>query len=221
MAAQREEDFRPSSGRFVGLAGLAAALGLVVVSLLDPSLGLPAWAYAAAVLAGVLVWAALLRPRVWVGDGFLVLRTMFETVELPLASVDSVVVRQVLVVVADGRRYTSPALGRARRALVRSDAGRAPRGGGGGVGAAFGLGGLGGRLDAGAEQPRALGVDYAAYVESRLVERTTRGRTEAATRPTSPEAHAVAAGVRRHPAWPEIVLVALSLVVTLGLGLLG
>ena len=196
MPGQRDEDFHPTSGRPLGLLGLAVVLVAVAGTVLDPTLRMPAWGWPAAVLAAVLLWAAMLRPRVWVGDGSLVLRTMFETVHVPLAAVETVTVRQVLVVTAGGRRWTCPALGRPRRALVRAD-----RGGGGhgsGIGSVFGLGGSyrGGSAE---PAPRAMGVDYPAYVESRLLELTSRGRLEARVRPGSAEQAALARGVRREP----------------------
>jgi hypothetical protein len=218
VAHQREEDFRPSGGRVLGVLGLAG-LGVVAgVSVVDPAVGLPAWAYSSMVLVAVLVWAALLRPRVWVGGGDLVLRTMFETVHLPLAAVETLAVRQLLVVGVGGRRYTCAALGRSRRTLVRSGA---PGGGGAlGVGSLLGFGGRNDAVLADHPPPRALGVDYTDFVESRLLELTTRARLEARVRRGSPEQRELATGVRRRPAWPEIGGLSASAALTVALALL-
>ncbi len=218
----RDEDFRPTSGRVVGSLGLAVLVGLGGADLLRGPLGgvvaLPGWAWPLLVLLATLVWAAVLRPRVWVGQGDLVLRTMLETVRVPLAAVESLAVRQVLVVAAGGRRYACPALGQTRRTLVRAQrpgsAGGA--GGGGGIGALFGVRSWGSGDPAPDDQvaarahERALGVDYPRYVESRLVDLTQRARLEARVRPGSAEQADLAAGVRRQPAWPEIALLAVS-----------
>ena len=209
----REEDFRPTSGPLAGVVGIAALGGLVALDLLDQGVSLAPWGWALVVFLGVLMWAAVLRPRVWVGQGDLVLRTMLETVRLPLAAVESMVVRQVLVVTAGGRRYVCPALGHSRRRLVRGDR---PQPGRGGVGAFFGIGSWGdgapaeGDAEARLGHERALGVDYPRYVEQRLVQLTDRARLEAGVRPGSRAQRELARGVRRRPAWAEIVPLVLS-----------
>jgi hypothetical protein len=221
--AAREEDFRPSTGPLVGLVALAVLAGVVVLDLLGQGPELAPWGYALVVLLGVLVWASVLRPRVWVGQGDLVLRTMLETVRIPLAAVETVVLRQVLVVTAGGRRYVCPALGRSRKALVRGP-GRA--GGGGGIGAFVGVRSWGDGAPAEGDEvarrshERALGVDYPRYVEGRLLELTDRARLEARVRPGSDAQRELAAGVRREPAWPEIAALALSAVALVVLVLL-
>lgn len=214
--AAREEDFRPTNGPVVGLLALAVLAGVVVLDVLGQGVDLAPWGYALLVLLGVLVWAAVLRPRVWVGQGDLVLRTMLETVRLPLAAVETIAVRQVLVVTAGGRRYVCPALGRSRRALVRGSGSGGGRGGGGGVGAFVGVRSWGdgapveGDEVARRSHERALGVDYPHYVEGRLLELTDRARLEARVRPGSDAQRELAAGVRREPAWPEIAALVLS-----------
>ena len=64
-----------------------------------------------AAFAAIVSYAALLRPAVRVDAGALVLRNMIDTNVIPLALIDEVVVRQVLVVRADEKRYVSPAIG--------------------------------------------------------------------------------------------------------------
>ncbi len=221
--AAREEDFRPTTGPLAGLLALAVLLGVLVADLLGQGVALAPWGYALVVLLGVLVWAAVLRPRVWVGQGDLVLRTMLETVRLPLAAVESLAVRQVLVVTAGGRRYVCPALGRSRRALARGPgrgggAGGSARGGVGGLAAFVGVRTWGDGSPAEGDEvarrshERALGVDYPRYVEGRLLELSDRARREAGVRPGSDAQAELAAGVRREPAWPEIAALTLSAV---------
>ena len=88
---------------------LAAAV--TVYAVVDDEDGLGA-AYAwGAAFAGILSYAALLRPAVRVDSGTLVLRNMLDTNVVPLAAIDDVAVRQVLAVRANEKRYVSPAIG--------------------------------------------------------------------------------------------------------------
>ena len=92
------------------LAVLLAA-ALTVYALVDGEDGFGA-AYAwGAAFAGILSYAALLRPAVRVESGALVLRNMLDTNVVPLAAIDEVAVRQVLAVRANEKRYVSPAIG--------------------------------------------------------------------------------------------------------------
>ncbi len=106
--------FHPTSGRGTGILAVVGTLAVVVTTLAHPS-GTPAWVAPASALLGVLAWASLLWPRLSVDADDLVLRNMLETVRVPLAAIEGVVVRQFLVVWAGGNRYVSPAVGRSRR----------------------------------------------------------------------------------------------------------
>ena len=64
-----------------------------------------------AAFAGIVSYAALLRPRVRVDSDALVLRNMIDTNVVPLAAIDEVAVRQVLAIRVDEKRYVSPAIG--------------------------------------------------------------------------------------------------------------
>ncbi len=209
--SDREEDFRPTNGSAIAWLGETLIVGFVAVSLFQEGVDPPAWVVAAVVTLGILLWAALLRPRVWIAPGDeLVLRTMFETVTIPLAAIESIVVRQVLVVTAGGRRFTCAALGHTRRRLVRGSGGRG--GGGGGGGGLFGS--RGGYTGEAEQKPRALGVDYPDFVESRLTERHSRAMLEHRVRRGSEEQQDLARRVRRQVSWPVIAVVAAALVVT-------
>ena len=94
----------------VVLAGVVAATGLVYLG--D---GFPLWLVATAALAGVLAWAAMLRPALWVRDERLVMRNMLETIQIRLVAVEELAVRQVLAVRALGRIGTPAALDAVRR----------------------------------------------------------------------------------------------------------
>jgi hypothetical protein len=165
--AQPVQRFKPSNGTVVGSLGLAAialAVGLVAVSTPDleglrVGLGLA--------LAGVVVWAALLRPRVTAYRDVLVLHHMLSDTHVPLAAVDEVVVRHALNVWVGDQRHVCAGIGRSTRSML-SERGR-------GDVAFFGLG----RVDRLAPKPF-LGADsdYATFVETRISELARAARRE-------------------------------------------
>ncbi len=119
------ERFHATNGRFSGYLGLACA-GVVLV------LAIVAWGgehapvvAVAALLGALLVWVALLRPALWASRDHLVMRNMLHTDHVPLASITTVVVGQVLAVVAADKRYTSPVVGYTARQTLRNRAGAA------------------------------------------------------------------------------------------------
>jgi hypothetical protein len=197
------EHFAPTGGRIVGVLGLVMAAGLVGLWALDRD-GVPAPVAAAALVGGVLVWASLLRPRVSVSRDTLFLRNMLETVHVPLAAIDELVVRQILVARVGDKKFVSPAVGRKLRKVMR-----APR-----PGQIF-LPDVPDKMEdalgpaASADRPPTT-VDYVDHVEGRLRELIAEARAPHGIRPYSDEAEALARDVRRQPAWPEIVALALS-----------
>jgi len=184
------ERFRPTSGRFTGAVLVVAGLAVGALSLIEPSTVIPEVG-AGGLVAAVLGWTAMLRPRVSVVEDDLELRNMLETVNIPLAAVEEMAVRQVLAVQAGEKRFTSPALGRKRKSLVRGQTvDEAPSGGS-------------------AHVPGT----YPEFVEERIRKRVAEARARVGVRPGSAEQLALAVGVRRAPAWPEIVALAASAVV--------
>jgi len=105
------ESFPPTSGRVMGVAAVGLCALVLVYALFDGDDGFEAPVAWAAAFAGVLSYAALLRPAVRVESGALVLRNMLDTNEIPLAAIQEVAVRQVLAVRTDDKRYVSPAIG--------------------------------------------------------------------------------------------------------------
>ena len=185
------ERFHPTSGRVTGwmtvvLAAVVAATGVVY---LDD--GFPLWIVAAAVLVGVLAWAAMLRPALWVRDGRLEMRNMLETIQIRLVAVETLAVRQVLAVRAADRRWVSTAVGRSLRKAVTS--GRRPPA-------------------TGADGRPATAVKYVDFVEERLHLLVDEARTAAGITPGSPEQLALPDAVRRERAWVPIVLIAVAVV---------
>ncbi len=185
------ERFRPTNGRGVGILALVAAVGTLVLGIVDD---FPAPVVAGAFLVGVLAWAALLKPRVRVADRRLVLVNMLETVSIPLAAVEEVVVRQVLAVRVGDKRYVSPAIGHTLRATLAST--RPPK-----------------------RDPRRGDVlatpqapSYPDLVENRIDQLVMEERKRLDVRRGSPEVAALGAEVRRTPAWVEIGLLVVGVV---------
>lgn len=188
------EHFHATSGRVTGwmtvvLAAVVAATG---VAYLDD--GFPLWLVATAVLVGVLAWAAMLRPAVWVRDGRLEMRNMLETIRIRLVAVEELAVRQVLAVRAADRRWVSTAVGRSLRKTVTS--GRRPP-------------------PTGPDGRPATAVKYVDFVEERLHLLVDEARTAAGITPGSPEQRALPDAVRRERAWLPIVLIAVAVVALL------
>ena len=185
------ERFHPTNGRAAGALALVAAVGTLVLGIVDD---FPAPVVAGAFLVGVLAWAALLKPRVRVADRRLVLVNMLETVSIPLAAVEEVVVRQVLAVRVGEKRYVSPAIGHSLRATLAST--RPPK-----------------------RDPRRGDVlatpkppSYPDVVENRIDQLVTDERKRLGLRRGSPEVAALGAEVRRTPAWVEIGLLVVGVV---------
>ena len=191
LAVKREpvEEFRPTSGRIQGVIAVVAAAVLVVIGFRDLDRGFPAPIIAAALLLGVLAWAAMLRPRLWATADDLVMRNMLHTVSIPLAAIQTVVVRQVLAIGVGEGRYVSPAIGQSARQTARAERG-------------------------GRKSPT---ESYQVFVEERIVQLAENARLQLGVEKHSDEQVALAVGVRRSWAWPEIVALAvcvLALVLT-------
>src|SRR5690349_17232228 len=92
------ERFPPTSGRVMGVVAVGLCAVVLAYAVLDGDQGFEAPVAWAAAFAGVLSYAALLRPAVRVESGALVLRNMLDTNEIPLAAIQEVAVRQVLAV---------------------------------------------------------------------------------------------------------------------------
>jgi hypothetical protein len=189
---QEVERFRPTSGRFTGIVLLVSSSAVVVLALVRPDHVLPEVGVGA-VFTAILAWTVALRPRVSLVGDSLELRGPVDTVAIPLAAVEQVAVRQLLVVRAGDKRYTSTALSRPRRQLLKAKAG-------------------GERVAGPDTDPLATVAtpSYPVFVEDRIRQRMDDARAAAGIRRGSPEQEALAAGVQRRPAWPEIVGLAAS-----------
>ncbi|WP_210650367.1 hypothetical protein [Nocardioides sp. SYSU D00065] len=191
MAGRQDEvveRFHATSGRLTGWLALLLAAAVLVAGLAYLDEGFPPWVAAAALLAGVAAWAAMLRPALWVTEEHLVMRNLAETVHIRLAAIEEMAVRQVLAVRAGDRRWVSTVIGRSwRKAIVARPA-------------------------SGPTTP-AEGMSYADFAENRLHELVDTARRAAGVRPGSSEQLALPDAVRREPAWLPIVLLAVAALV--------
>lgn len=198
-ATEDIEHFAPTGGRITGVLGVLLAVAVLVTGVVQPG-EVIAPVMVGAALGGLISWAALLRPRVSASAETLHLRNMLETIEIPLAAVDELVVRQVLAVRVGEKKFVCPGLGRRLRKMVKGAAASPTP--------LF-------LPDVPASMPDALGpsgrtskrttsVDYVDHVESRLHDLVREARTRHGVTRYSDEALALAATVRRRPAWPEI-----------------
>jgi hypothetical protein len=114
------ERFKPTSGMFVGYAGLAIAAVVVVSVVFSEWSVLGLQMALGAVFFGVLVWASQLRPRATVYPRHVVLRNTVRDAHVPLADIDDVEVRQFLTVHTADERYVCIGIGSSRRQEMRS-----------------------------------------------------------------------------------------------------
>lgn len=194
------ERFRPTSGRVTGILGLVTAGVVLVLALVGWDGGTTVGVVIVAVLGAVVVWAAMLRPALWVTERDLVMRGMFHTDRVPLAAIDRVRVTQVLTVAVGDRALVSPVVGYSLRRLTKSRF--QPRD----------------RIDptgtSSGAPPEAR--EHQAFVEARIAHLAATARERAGIRPGSPEQQALAADVRRSWAWPEIAACAALAVAFVG-----
>ncbi|CAM3617184.1 hypothetical protein [Nocardioides zeicaulis] len=190
------ERFHATSGRVTGWMAMVLAAVVVVAGVAYADDGFPLWVAAAALLVGVLAWAAMLRPALWVTTEHLVMRNLAETVHVRLAAVEEMAVRQVLVVRAADRRWVSTVVGRTWRKALTS---RHRPGG----------------LATDAALAPTEGMHYADFVEDRLHDLVDKARSREGVRPGSREHLALPDAVRREPAMVPIVLVVGSVLLLL------
>jgi hypothetical protein len=121
-AGEGQTWFGATNGRVTGVIGVIAGAVVVLIGIFQPS--------AIAVVIGLMIalgtWMVLLRPRVGMRGDELLLRGIVSTLVVPLASLGTVTVRQVLAVWVGERRYVSPAVGHTFREINRQrrDAGQ-------------------------------------------------------------------------------------------------
>ncbi len=183
------ERFHATSGHVTGWMTVVVATAVVVAGVAYLGDGFPAWVIGAALLVGVLAWAAMLRPALWTTEEHLVMRNLGETVHIRLAAVEEMALRQVLVVRAGDRRWVSTVVGRTWRKAITA------------------------RGSAGPGTAPHANMSYADFVENRLHELVGLARSAAGVRPGSTEQLALPDAVRREPAWLPLALIGASALV--------
>lgn len=163
-------------------------LGLLVVLgllMLATIESFPLWVIGLLTVIGVLTWAAMLRPGVRIAADELVLRNMLVTDAVPLAAIEEVAVGRVLAVRAGDRRFVSPAIGRSLRQTVRP------------------------------QRSDQIGPSYPDFVEERIRIAAADHRARLGIKGHSDEQQTLARQVRREPAWPELTVLAVAVMILL------
>jgi hypothetical protein len=197
VADESIETFRPTNGRVVGVLGLGVALVLLVLAVVERA---PAWTIGLLATIAMLTWAAVLRPRVRIVGDALELRNMFITQAVPLAAIEEVAVRRVLVVRARDRRFVSPAIGRSLRQTLRP---KPPD--------QLGLA----TLQEGRDLVAKAADSYPDFVEERIRAAASDHRDRLGIQGRSDEQQALADDVRREVGWPELGAMAAAVVLLL------
>ena len=207
------QTFRTTSGRLrassVWSCARASAPSFVMTE--HPAVAVPGVLGCA--FAGVLVWASLLRPRVAATSEDLKMRTLFEKVDIPLASIDTVLVRRYLVVRAGGVKYICPAIGRSLRKTVRTEM----KWQGNTQMLSPGLQ-AGDKIAVQTDLKSPKQVDYADFVESEIVRLADQDRLRRGIEARSEEEYELGGHAVRRRAWLEIgalVVLGVAFVVSL------
>lgn len=201
--SEQVQRFRATNGRVTGVLGLAVCAAAAAAFASSGSAHLAARGLLGAAFGAVLVWAAIIRPQVTASAGLLTMRTMLETVSIPLASIDTVVVRRYLLVRAGGTKYICPAIGRSLRKTVRTE---------------MKWKGSTQMLVPGAQLEDRMGgvqtevqghdIDYADFVEQQITALAGEDRARRGIEPRSEEEYALGSQVTRRTAWLEVVALA-------------
>ena len=186
------ERFRATSGRLMGVLAVGLSVVLVGLGVAEARHGFAPWLTGVFALGGVLAWTSMLRPALWADGDSLVMRGMVSTTAIPLAAVESVLVRQTTSVRAGDKRYVSPVVGRSWRKLVRK-----PSPG---------------------ERTAPGEVDYPSYVEDRISDLALAARERAGVSLMSDEQLELARGTTTTTDLaPAFALLAACLLVVVGL----
>ena len=197
------ERFRPTNGRFMGVLGLALCAFVAAVFVVSESAHVAVPGVVACAFAAVFVWLVMLRPSVSASTTELYLKTLFWNVAIPLASVETVLVRRYLLVRSGGRKYICPAISRSLRKTVRTE---------------MKWGGSPQILTPGLSEERLAGgaiqteVDhdlaYPDFVEQRIAHLAADDRARRGIAERSEEEYELGSQVVRRPAWLEIAVLA-------------
>jgi hypothetical protein len=183
----------PTSGLLSGWIGEGIVLAVVATSLIDHRDLDGLRLILGALLGGALVWSFLLRSRVVLRSGDVLLRNAYVDTAVPYTLIERFVVRSVTHVFVDGekgeKKYVGSGVGRSARSMMRKP--RAP--------------------GASSMTAKRSTADVADFLEEQVADR----RRRASDWPGAPEG--VGGEVQRTVAWPEVVVsavLAVAFVVT-------
>jgi hypothetical protein len=211
--ADELERFRPTNGRVTGILGVGLCVLVAAAFCAYEPVGAAVPGVIGCAMAALLIWLAMLRPSVAVSETHLRLRTLFETVSIPMASIETVVVRRYLLVRSGGRRYICPAIGRSLRKTVRTEM----RWGGQQMMAP----GLTAEQISGGSMKTDVaeaGLAYPDFVEQRIGQLAANDRARRGIEERSEEEYELGSQVVRRTAWRELGtlgVLAVAFVVTL------
>jgi hypothetical protein len=206
--------FRPNNGRIVGTIGLVLCAGMSIVLVTTESTFVAVPGVFGCLFVAGLTWMALLRPSVRVAGSDLHLRTMFDSVRIPLASIETVIVRRYLLVRSGGRRYICPAISRPLRKTIRAEM---KWSGHSGLQPGLSLDRLGEAMGE-SLQTQVKGepdLAYADFVEQRIAALAANDRARRGIEERSEEEYALGSQVVRRTAWPELLALVALLVATI------
>jgi hypothetical protein len=211
-ATAETQRFRPNNGRIIGAIGLILGAAVVVVLVVTESAGIAVPGVVGCLFVAGLVWMALLRPSVTVTGSELQLRTMFEAIQIPLASIDTVLVRRYLLVRAGGQRYICPAISRPLRKTIREEL---KWSGQSGLQPGLSMDRLGQAVGETKTQTKSEpDLAYADFVEQRISSLAADDRARRGIEERSEEEYELGSQVVRRKAWPELAALAALAVVT-------
>lgn len=119
-ATSKQQRYGPTAGTVSGWIGLViCAAVLVTFAISSPGVVGSRW-IAGASGAAVVIWSMMLRPVIIVRPPVVELRNPFSSWQVPLATIDAVLVRAVTRIESGGRSYDAVAVGRRVRKMARS-----------------------------------------------------------------------------------------------------
>lgn len=197
--------FRASNGRVLGVLGVVVCVVVAGALVLSEPTHVVVPGVLACGFALALVWMAMLLPSVSATDSDLHLRNLFESVSIPLASIDTVTVRRYLLVRSGGKRYICPAISRSLRKSVRAEMKwRAqPM-----MSASNVLDRIGAGPDGAPDAARGQDLAYADFVEQRIQQLASYDRARRGIEERSEEEYDLGSHVVRRVHWLELVLLA-------------
>lgn len=194
------ERFKPTSGMFLGWAGVACAAVAIVYCALAVHTVTGLRIALGALVFGLVVWITQLRPRATAYPHHLVLKNVLRDTSIPLAAIDEVSVRQTLRVLAGDQRHVCIGIGVPVREELRQRRKNRSQ--------MLGTSRWGEFIEqAERAAPDQTGMSYQTFVVTRIEELVEQEKKQPRSGPQR--------GVRRVWAWPEIAALAVTVVALL------